>query len=1499
MKRLFSWNLSSWTAFSPSDYRLRRGRKFLRQGPVCLQETKWKGHESEALYQNIPGVKVAQSPAVAFNGRGSTGGVAILFPPGWAILEEHVLVPGRGVAALVQDRTCKFYVVSIYIHPENRKGDVEALLRAWRFLEKKTDYVFLAGDFNCVDKHAPQLWDKFLMQFQCSDVYPELATYRHSKGVSCLDRVLIPDSLVNWAKLFASASVITSHVANGHDIVKARVSVKPNVLNNPRHPKHEVIPSGVFMPGKDGTPVASNSELQSLIRRLQHEHMRLYAHWSTDRISVNDAENSSYVTGRCSPYDNEVNPEGSEKTTDSGRRVDKGVCPGGMTRGTGRCSPYVTNGERVLPCQDASTSAYFASHLSIVGCFWSWWRTQLPPQLHPNIRPYCRARKYLSSDAQWVNVPKDVVEDLILASRSAILTSTESLKQVNGCFAMPRVLVQSLIEVIDACVEGIPFVPTDEANMQARGLGTMVAFWERMRNICPKVNLYHGPIYGKSGEQCTTSIDLDEAMLATRDFWFEPPDQVDDAWQPILDCYAEGTPWPAFQPPSDDVFFDTLLHTKDSAPGPDGLPYSTWRLLPKVTVDTVKGYFYDIVHGTALPPHQVGVWIPKAKMGPEADCFRPLGMPNTLDRLVDGSVAAHAMRQTAHMMHPSQAVMSYFKKPQKAVSCIQRILDGENPAITLLADLSKAFERVNPYWILELLRIKRAPRWLFAYTKFILFHRRVSHKAQGRLLPSRTILQGVDMGRSFSVYLFCLAMDPLFTYLNRIPGVISVQGYVDDTTIAGDAQNLEWLTQVAECYSNLRTAGFVVDPHSCFRACLTINNRLQPCGYHSGQVESQWPGLLSSEPYPTVLAALNANCRPGYNTVVVRVGSTVMPSEDSSVPSLYKCVVGIFAVQQIQDVRAGRHMHHIGAFATVECKCKSKSNILTNMALRNNALQKIECSGFGVQAICVKAPSLGLALVGRYELTGDGELNKVEVPRGLDNYNAGPFRKLLDRLKSFRRPTLSIIARCTGFNTFILSVMPYTISYFGLTSVDLNRLRQAAAKFILKRHWLEAEILPYVLRYFGVSTLLDPAVSATVAATGLYLREGNPIEELSGQSGRDSCCNIRQRAVVLELFNMWAPFLGIEELIGAIAEGNGPVPKRLSSLKKVIISRMVQEAKSRITKRIYNEGWSGGISPKWISLLLNAPRVWCNGIGRYTLLRWAVNQDDDVWLSMRGTRHKQRCGSCGLPGESFPYGYYHPPMCEMCIRNAGINMWSLAPWSRALCVAYTDDVSHDKFKEWTRNWDILPAHDVVCRACGCGDNTIGHWTRWCVVPLIVAIAILQPWQLDLTMDQLACQSSRHAAVCTLVLASFRRLLRQEGAFLHQQAAFPKKVQWWISKLHENVALDAHVQLNVAFPVQGGGAGRCTLDDALVGARRILPLDYSTMHLPPIVGVSTREIPKDTEFAVLALNSPIVSALKEMEGIPPSMQSNVQVRLVACQCSAVGIHWSQPTPVPPG
>ena len=61
MKMFYSWNLSSWTSTSSTDYRLRRCRRLLKYGPVCIQETKWKGHEPEALYQSIPGARIVHS----------------------------------------------------------------------------------------------------------------------------------------------------------------------------------------------------------------------------------------------------------------------------------------------------------------------------------------------------------------------------------------------------------------------------------------------------------------------------------------------------------------------------------------------------------------------------------------------------------------------------------------------------------------------------------------------------------------------------------------------------------------------------------------------------------------------------------------------------------------------------------------------------------------------------------------------------------------------------------------------------------------------------------------------------------------------------------------------------------------------------------------------------------------------------------------------------------------------------------------------------------------------------------------------------------------------------------------------------------------------------------------------------------------------------------------------------------------------------------------------
>ena len=106
----------------------------------------------------------------------------------------------------------------------------------------------------------------------------------------------------------------------------------------------------------------------------------------------------------------------------------------------------------------------------------------------------------------------------------------------------------------------------------------------------------------------------------------------------------------------------------------------------------------------------------------------------------------------------------------------------------------------------------------------------------------------------------------------------------------------------------------------------------------------------------------------------------------------------------------------------------------------------------------------------------------------------------------------------------------------------------------------------------------------------LYLREGNPVEDLGYQNGREECGNARQKSVVLALMDLWSPYVGLEELVGAVAATHGPIPKKLSALKKVILNRMELEAKSRIIKKIHKEGWSGGISPEWVVLLAGAPK---------------------------------------------------------------------------------------------------------------------------------------------------------------------------------------------------------------------------------------------------------------------------------------------------------------------
>ena len=301
--------------------------------------------------------------------------------------------------------------------------------------------------------------------------------------------------------------------------------------------------------------------------------------------------------------------------------------------------------------------------------------------------------------------------------------------------------------------------------------------------------------------------------------------------------------------------------------------------------------------------------------------------------------------------------------------------------------------------------------------------------------------------------------------------------------------------------------------------------------------------------------------------------------------------------EQGHEVVHGRQIHTIGSFSTIQCSCKSKSHIVTNFPMRPRAISSVELAGYGVHAVAASAPALGLTLFGRTAFDDQGTWTACSPPTSLRESKPAPFQKFQQRLRSFSAPTLSIIAKSTCFNTYILSVMPYTASYFGLSTADLNYLRQQAVKFILGRHWIEAGIFPYILRYIGVSVLLDPALSATVAATGLYFREGNRYEDLWIEHSDSSGCNLRQKAIVRDLLQLWVPYIQLSDMAAALTDHKNGVTGRLDRLKKVIIAGMVLAARTQLRKKITREGWSQGISVEWVDLVLELPGSHCS-VGR-------------------------------------------------------------------------------------------------------------------------------------------------------------------------------------------------------------------------------------------------------------------------------------------------------------
>ena len=152
--------------------------------------------------------------------------------------------------------------------------------------------------------------------------------------------------------------------------------------------------------------------------------------------------------------------------------------------------------------------------------------------------------------------------------------------------------------------------------------------------------------------------------------------------------------------------------------------------------------------------------------------------------------------------------------------------------------------------------------------------------------------------------------------------------------------------------------------------------------------------------------------------------------------------------------------------------------------------------------------------------------------------------------------------------------------------------------------------------------------------------------------------------------------------------------------------------------------------------------------------------------------------------------------------------------------------------------------------------------------------------------------------CAPFIAQFRRLLRQEGAFLHQNACLAKPPTWWIDELLCQITRQSHLQLRLERflpPAQQA----CTLNHTNLQLSRVVPISLQTLHYASLQVVTRTEVMQGDTIGNVDINSEFAAALVATELMRPHLECNCKIQVYKCSCGSYHMGLSALTTVGSG
>ena len=269
LRSISTWNASGWRTLQWTNPKTQAILRRARKGIVCLQETRWTASTLTSFLQTYPGFNLAHTPAIVTENGGLSGGVAILIPCTFRLLRDVVVTPGKIIAAQVQTRTDRFWIVSVYCHPNSAKSDCEKLAGWLTEHLDESDPFFIVGDFNHSNPLSRDAWQRLLDAAKGEDIIYDEPTFWGPNGSSSLDKAILPTEYMNRGLIQHQVFYDRLFESSGHACISIQLRHRPPVSSSPDLPTHMTIPASVFQPGKDRHDTRQVwPSLQALVRRL-------------------------------------------------------------------------------------------------------------------------------------------------------------------------------------------------------------------------------------------------------------------------------------------------------------------------------------------------------------------------------------------------------------------------------------------------------------------------------------------------------------------------------------------------------------------------------------------------------------------------------------------------------------------------------------------------------------------------------------------------------------------------------------------------------------------------------------------------------------------------------------------------------------------------------------------------------------------------------------------------------------------------------------------------------------------------------------------------------------------------------------------------------------------------------------------------------------------------------------------------------------------------------